>query len=144
MNDALITYWNEVVKHEDTVYILGDFAFTGAPKKVEIARRLNGKKKIVLGNHDDKSPSHWARCDFEVIEQGMTEFGFNVSHFPYKDTIFDERDFGGRQLKDDGNWLLHGHVHRGWKVNGRMINVGVDVWNLRPVSLEAIKSLMVK
>jgi calcineurin-like phosphoesterase family protein len=31
-------------------------------------------------------------------------------------------------------WLLHGHVHNAWTINGRQVNVGVDVWDFAPVS----------
>lgn len=39
-----------------------------------------------------------------------------------------------------GTWLLHGHVHQAWKVapGKRMINVGVDVWGMYPVSSEVL------
>jgi calcineurin-like phosphoesterase family protein len=43
---------------------------------------------------------------------------------------------------DNGLPLIHGHVHNSWKVNGRQINVGVDVWDFTPVS-EADLSLLV-
>ena len=40
--------------------------------------------------------------------------------------------------KDDGGWLLHGHIHEKWRQNGRQINVGVDAWNFAPVSDDTI------
>ena len=39
-------------------------------------------------------------------------------------------------------WLLHGHVHERWRQQGRMVNVGVDVWDLAPVPEEVIAQLM--
>jgi len=44
MNEALITSWNGVVKHDDTVYVLGDFIL-GKPDEdvmAEIVTSLNG------------------------------------------------------------------------------------------------------
>jgi calcineurin-like phosphoesterase family protein len=35
-------------------------------------------------------------------------------------------------------WMLCGHVHEAWKVHGRVINVGVDVWDYAPVSSRQI------
>jgi hypothetical protein len=32
----------------------------------------------------------------------------------------------------------HGHVHKAWKKNDKQINVGVDVWDFKPVSLEQL------
>jgi calcineurin-like phosphoesterase family protein len=43
---------------------------------------------------------------------------------------------------DHGLWLLHGHVHEKWKSKGKMINVGVDVWDFYPVPITAIESLI--
>ena len=48
IKDRILTEnWNRVVQPEDTVYILGDF---GNPKYAE---RLNGKKILIKGNHDN-------------------------------------------------------------------------------------------
>lgn len=53
MNERLIELWNAVVKPEDTVYDLGDFAFCNKLKDLKsIARRLNGSHVLILGNHD--------------------------------------------------------------------------------------------
>ena len=38
----------------------------------------------------------------------------------------------------DGRLLLHGHVHTKWRVDGRQVNVGCDVWGYRPVAEDTI------
>lgn len=50
MNETLIDNWNATVSQRDTVYHLGDFAF--GRDNIGIASRLNGIKKLVMGNHD--------------------------------------------------------------------------------------------
>lgn len=55
---------------------------------------------------------------------------------PYKDKYLPYRP------KDDGRWLLCGHVHEKFKIKNRMINVGVDVWGMKPVSIEEIKEII--
>lgn len=53
MNEKLIELWNSVVTPEDTVYNLGDLSMAANTKKVvEVAKRLNGKHFLILGNHD--------------------------------------------------------------------------------------------
>lgn len=42
----------------------------------------------------------------------------------------------------DDTWMLCGHVHEAWKVHGHVINVGVDVWDHRPVSVEQLLEIM--
>jgi len=75
--------------------------------------------------------------------------GHNVllHHMPY---AFDAAEEAGRPTPKhrayrptkEGRWLLHGHIHEKWKVNGRMINVGVDVWDFKPVSIEEIAKII--
>ena len=51
MDEALLSKWNAKVKADDTVYILGDLFFRAA--KVEpILKALNGRKHLIVGNHD--------------------------------------------------------------------------------------------
>lgn len=51
MNEALITNWNNVVKPNDTVFHLGDFAFGGSYIWNNVLSRLNGNIHLILGNH---------------------------------------------------------------------------------------------
>ncbi|ANA86747.1 MRE11 double-strand break repair endo/exonuclease [Gordonia phage Aphelion] len=58
----------------------------------------------------------------------------------------DERHMQWR-LVDEGRYLLHGHSHQGEPLNpwhSREINVGLDAWELAPVSLETVADLITK
>jgi calcineurin-like phosphoesterase family protein len=50
MDEKMIENWNSVVKEHDTVYHCGDVVI--GKKHLEKIRRLNGKKKLIMGNHD--------------------------------------------------------------------------------------------
>lgn len=52
MDEAMIKNWNSVVKPNDTIYHLGDFAFHTEDAVCNILERLNGNKILILGNHD--------------------------------------------------------------------------------------------
>ena len=54
MNEKLIENWNSVVGPDDIVFHLGDFAFGGSGLWKEVLSRLNGKKYLIIGNHDEK------------------------------------------------------------------------------------------
>ena len=73
------------------------------------------------------------------LEVAGTTFALN--HFPYE---WDERH-GGKHAPhhppDEGEWLLHGHVHDLWRQRGRQINVGLDAWG-RLLSEEDIAALV--
>ena len=56
MTIGVINNWNKVVSQKDDVYILGDFAFQNSYMTpfliTDVLSRLNGKKYLILGNHD--------------------------------------------------------------------------------------------
>lgn len=55
MNEKLINSWNDVVRDEDEVYILGDFASDFYTKEdvFNILEQLKGRKHLIIGNHDE-------------------------------------------------------------------------------------------
>ena len=150
MNQGLIDNWNAMVKPEDEVYVLGDFGFCGSTELKKITPALQGKKILVMGNHDWKyKTNRW--IEFGFVEatntnpsfQGLERL-FTLSHFPYKgggDHMEEER-YAEYRVEDRGGYLLHGHVHTAWKIKGRQINVGVDVWDYKPVSIDQIEALI--
>ena len=52
MDETLIDNWNASVKQHDTVYILGDLFFRSKVTADVMLKRLNGKKNLIIGNHD--------------------------------------------------------------------------------------------
>lgn len=56
------------------------------------------------------------------------------SRFPYRRDSHGGDRYSRFRLRDEGQWLLHGHVHGAFLASGRGINVGVDVHDFAPVS----------
>lgn len=153
MDEELIRRWNETIKPEDTVYHLGDFSLSIKPVK-EYVRRLNGQKILIAGNHDKchqfqknntRYKDEYKRLGFyDVYDYDVTHFSENLtadlSHFPYENG--DDVRYIKLFPRDDGRWLLHGHVHNKWRVKDKMINVGVDVWDFYPVSIAKILEII--
>jgi calcineurin-like phosphoesterase family protein len=158
MNEEMVRRWNVVVGPEDTVIYLGDFSLSKAA--LCFLPRLNGEKHLIAGNHDACHPAHAKKPHrVERFTQLYLDSGFKsvaledeiqlglhrvkLHHMPYSG---DHTNVGERypewRPKDDGQWLLHGHVHGLWKRKGRMINVGVVHWAYAPVSSEEILELM--
>lgn len=106
MNAEMIREWNETVRPDDLVYILGDVAFCNANKATGIVRSLNGRKILVAGNHDSKliKDAGFAAC-FEQIHQYLTinYNGTRVSMFHYPIHEWDQCHRGAVHF--------HGHVH---------------------------------
>lgn len=84
MNEALIDNWNRVVRKEDRVIMNGDFALCGKERIIEIGLKLNGRKTLILGNHDGASLKTYYDAGFEMVSKYpilIDEF-FIVSHMP--------------------------------------------------------------
>ncbi|HMS11718.1 MAG: metallophosphoesterase family protein [Microthrixaceae bacterium] len=154
MNAALISRWNEVVAPDDEVWVLGDFAMGRLEETLPLTGALAGRKTLLTGNHDPcwagkkgrtpDSVAQWRgeyyRAGFETILDGCVELNLGAKrvlacHFPYRGDSGDHDRYLDHRPSDDGStWLLHGHIHENGCIEDRMINVGVDVWDFRPVS----------
>lgn len=154
MNRLLILNWNEVVKPEDTVYVLGDVAMGKIAESLPLVEKLQGRKLLVPGNHDRCWPGHGAekaavwkevyeRHGFEVLDNEVVieheGRSIRLCHFPYATHVgeYDTR-YMTDHPHDDGLPLFHGHIHQTWRSQPRMVNVGVDVWSYVPVSIERL------
>ena len=69
MNEAMIAAWNERVHGNDTVYIVGDM-FLRCADPERILKRLKGKKRLIVGNHDGS----WMGKDISVRPPGRERF----------------------------------------------------------------------
>ena len=70
-DEELIHRWNDTVLKSDDVYIVGDFCWKKTKEWPQYLEKLNGKKHLILGNHDGKSISDIApetRKYFESID----------------------------------------------------------------------------
>lgn len=156
MNEMLVLYWNQVVGPDDEIFVIGDFSMAFRPVEL-FTRRLNGVKHLVAGNHDFYHPAHkksrskenqekwiaaylnngWASVKYEdFVEIGGQKY--RLAHMPYRSQTDEDQRHQKHRVVDDGVPLLCGHAHEKWKsqftsLGTLMVNVGVDVWNYRPV-----------
>lgn len=101
MDKALIKNWNETVSNEDTVLVLGDFGLGKKEYIASIVKQLNGKKILIMGNHDN-----WS-------EQTYRDMGFHtVSRFPILWNDFYLLSHAPLNLSETTPYYnLYGHVH---------------------------------
>lgn len=52
MDDIMIGKWNNCVRPEDEVFMLGDFGLSSVHHLTDILQSLNGSKILIKGNHD--------------------------------------------------------------------------------------------
>ena len=133
MDAAMVERWNAAVGPDDEVWHLGDFTRSSNRAAVEaLLASLNGRKHLLAGNNDGdatlaaagwSSVAHYA----EIALDGTR---LVLCHYPFRTW-----NASGR-----GSVNLHGHSHGRLKPLPRQYDVGVDVWQFRPVSLDEIRS----
>ena len=137
MDDALIRNWNSTVPQDGIVFHIGDFSFHNAQHSKWILEQLNGRVILIKGNHD-KCTTYFKEVHeifkIKVADEDGTFGGYNqiiLSHFPF--AIWDKKHYG--------SWHLHGHSHGTYKpvTNNKILDVGVDCWDYKPVSYKQIK-----
>jgi Predicted phosphoesterase or phosphohydrolase len=127
----LVARWNSVVGPRDTVWVVGDFAYRGDR---DAARRhflkLNGQKHLIRGNHDAAwvADLPWSSvrdyADISVDGQRII-----LSHYALRVWV----------AMRYGTLMLYGHSHGRLPGNRQSCDVGVDEWNMTPVTLPEIK-----
>ena len=128
---ALIDNWNATVAPDDTVWHLGDFALGPSDERVaDILATLHGTKHLITGNNDGPGTlaapgwsSIGAYAEIEVDERRLI-----LCHYAFRTW-----NAMGR-----GTINLHGHSHGLLKTAPKQYDVGVDVWDYRPVTMKEI------
>ena len=125
-DEELIRRWNSVVSNKDTVWHLGDVLF--GVDAFNLLPRLNGTKKLVMGNHDSYPVTKYAEHFTQV--RGAAELGgYLLTHIP---VAFSQ----GERYK--GN--IHGHLHSHTLDGGFHHNVSAEQINLTPIAFDALKA----
>lgn len=142
MDETLIRNWNNRITPKDDVYILGDLCFrTHHDNMLHYISQLNGKKHLIIGNHDKELIKNDDLRRYFVEITSYKEISDNgqslvLFHYPlvewngyYRDTIH-----------------LYGHIHNNYHndtskyIRGvkNAYNVGVDVLDYEPKTLKEI------
>lgn len=131
MDDAMIANWNAVVRQDDTVIHLGDFAHRAAEDRLQkIFGALNGKKHLIKGNHDGRETLllPWESVN-DVLYTSIDSTAVVMCHYAWR--------IWPRQRK--GALMLYGHSHGRLPGNQQSCDIGVDVLGWSPVRMSAIK-----
>lgn len=140
MNNVIIKCWNDRVRKNDDVYILGDMFFRCEDPE-SILSILNGHKHLILGNHDGWVQKQGLQKYFISIDNYL-EFSdgknyFILSHYPMLSYHHEMRK---------NTYMIHGHIHADTNIDlfpilrtrERILNAGVDINDFTPVTLEEL------
>lgn len=122
--EILIDNWNSVVGVKDKVICLGDFAF-GA-KNISIADKLNGRKILIMGNHDHYQSREYLKY-FEKLLGSLEYEGGILTHIPIHESELARYGFN-----------IHGHLHGNKLLDTRYINVSCEQINSTPIDIKLI------
>ncbi len=145
MDLTIIKNWNQKVNARDIIYILGDLIHKSEKPQEWYLDRLNGKKILIKGNHDEAmlqrvDPSRYFTevQDSKVIE--LHGHSVTLCHYPMLEWK-NSRKYGSRKL----GYLIHGHTHvrvsplyHTLFSQGNALNAGVDINGFRPVSFDEL------
>lgn len=132
-NEMIIKRINFVVRPQDTLYILGDFAFGGNEIVKDFVRRIHGHKILIKGNHDHYSVEEARRMGFEQVYDHPiylpgTKGKVLLSHYPAKEAL-------------DNPYIvynLHGHIHGGYLDLPNFKNVNIAMTEYYPVDIDSL------
>lgn len=138
MIDQIVKNYNALIDTSDDVWMLGDFAFYKADGNTErIFNLLNGRKHLVVGNHDCERISRrldWQSVSANVDIELQPGILAHLSHCPVPFPV-----------NPDVQLHLHGHMHgKKMQCDQNCYDVGVDACEFRPVSADEICTIWKK
>lgn len=139
MDEALVSNWNNRVKSNDTVYILGDMFFRSVNAE-SILKRLKGKKRLIKGNHDGSWMTKFDYTKYFVSIDNFLEtmdgiHSFTLCHYPMLTWKHPNKSF-----------MIHGHIHNCttddfWPLivkKDNVLNASTDINGYIPVTFDEL------
>lgn len=127
MNRIMLKNWNNTVGKNDLVIHLGDLYLGKKAEAREFLTKLNGRKILIMGNHDHWSEAFYRECGFETVSRFPILYNgfFLMSHAPL-------------QLSETTPYFnYYGHVHNDTKYvdNATSRCLSVERINYTPILL---------
>lgn len=119
--------WNDTIGDSDIVYHLGDFGFNQNSLGT-ILPRLKGRKRLILGNHDNgKNPDLQKYFQKISVWRMFPEYDCVLTHVPLHESSMYKVKLN-----------LHGHIHQNPAPTSRHVNCCVELQNYTPRLIEDI------
>lgn len=133
MDETMVDNWNFYVRPGDKVYHLGDVFFGSKERFKTMWPRLNGSKRLVVGNHDDVKFLSSGGFFQKVMLWRKFE-NLLLTHVPVHPSTLSENRFSGKPIVN-----VHGHIHNNKSPEGPYKCVCVEQTNYSPVNLEELR-----
>jgi calcineurin-like phosphoesterase family protein len=126
MDEIIINNINRRVKDDDLFIIVGDVSFH--PDRY--LDKINGIKWLIAGNHDNKKYDNL--YDFVLrdnldtyLKMKIGRHNCIVTHWP-------------QYYNKNVDYVISGHTHEKYLVDGNNVNIGVDQWDFKPLSFNEL------
>ena len=130
-DENIVAQWNAVVGKKDTTWILGDI--TMEKDQYDILDRLNGFKRVVMGNHDNGNHSGSLLKHVNSVH-GMAKY----RHKEFGSVFLTHCPIHPSELEYRVKYNIHGHVHENTLKDDRYINVSMEAQDYVPKTLEEL------
>ena len=129
MHSVLIKNWNNTVKKDSIIYHMGDFALGNNEQIATVFNSLNGRKRLILGNHDHPKKNFLKTLFEEVYCKPILLDRYLLSHHPI--------------MLDLGSLInVHSHVHQNSLNTHHHANVSCEHINYTPVAFKNLHTLL--
>lgn len=125
-DEHIIDQWNKKVHKRDIVYILGDITMNTNKHYYQLDK-LNGRKIVVLGNHDNPRDVPELLKYVEKVGGAVDYKGCFLTHIPIHESEIHRVRFN-----------IHGHIHENVIEHDKYINVSAEVLDYIPKTLEEL------
>lgn len=148
MNETIIKNWNNLIKPNDEVYILGDVSLTNQEETNKILNRLNGRLYLIKGNHEKSVMSskenrdrfEWLKDYYELkYEYNGKRNMIVMCHYAMR--VWNK--------SHHGSYHLYGHSHDSLEYEqwGKSMDVGIDsaariLGEYRPFTFDEIDGIL--
>lgn len=131
--NAIITnLFCSTFKDGDELWHLGDVVYNNCPESWDILNTIrhrfpNSKFNLIVGNYDEDKLDVLGNYFDRIMDSReiyLNDHLCYLNHYPAK----------CRDNMEGCDLSITGHIHGLWKVQPKMINVGVDAWHFKPVS----------
>lgn len=131
MDETLIHNWNMLVQPGDKVYHLGDVWMGSGERAYHNLRRLNGKKRLILGNHDNPLSAPLKIFQKIMLFRSFRDLGLMLTHVPVHPSSIIRAG--------EGAINVHGHIHTNPSPPGPYRCVCVEQTDYMPVNIEKLR-----
>ena len=131
VTEKIIKNWNQFVNPDDVIIHLGDIVIGNSKDYTAIIPRLNGRKILVVGNHDKKGISWYMKNGFDFV---CNAFSWQYTG---KSILFTHEPSSSLEIYDLN---IHGHLHLGihrteYKLTDKHLLFSLETENYQPVLL---------